>query len=166
MIKRILSIGLMTGGLVLIVIPGMAQTQKDIKAKNTSSQSTTNVPVADGSDERPQFYYDSKGKPDPMDIPWFHKEFIEAPTSSPKNEAPKEVKINVEERLNGQLTGIVYSETKPEESLALIGIQIVKIGDDVKIEQLPKTAKVSKINKQDIILVYEGKTYPVRISGS
>src|SRR5208283_2340050 len=156
-------IGLIIVGLVLFVIPGMAQTQKNSKAKNTGSQSTTNVSATEGSDERPQFYYDSKGKPDPMDVPWFHKEFIGTPTPSPKNEPPKEVKINVEERLNGQLTGIVYSETKPEESLALIGIQIVKIGDNVKIEQLPKLAKVSKINKQDVILVYEGKTYPVKI---
>jgi type II secretory pathway component PulC len=167
MIKRILSISfLMIVSLVWFVIPCMAQTQKDSKSKNAVSQATTDVSTTVGSDERPEFFYDSKGKPDPMDVPWFHKEFIGNANAGPKNDAPKKVEINVEERLTGQVTGIVYSEIKPEDSLALIGIQIVKIGDNVKIEQLPKMAKVSKINKQEVILVYEGKTYPVKISGS
>ena len=72
----------------------------------------------------------------------------------------------MEEHLKGQVSGIVFCETNPAGSLALIGDKIVKIGDLIKIAQLPKSAKILKINKQDVVMSYEGKSYPVKISGS
>lgn len=149
-----------------MALPCVAQTQKDTKSIDSVSKSTTNSMAMDTSDERTKFFYDSKGRPDPMDIPWHHKDFMEPASRTHNTDTTIVVRINVEERLRGQVNGIVYSETKPDDSLALIGTQIVKLGDIVTIDQLPKSAKVSKINKQDIILLYEGKTYPVKISGS
>jgi type II secretory pathway component PulC len=163
MIKRVKYIGVLIGSFGLIISMGMAQTQKEAQVSNSLSESTTLIPALTASNEQPKFFYDSKGKPDPMAIPWYHKELVR---STGPGEKPVEVQLSIQESLKGKLTGIVYSETNPASSCALIGEQIVNVGDAVIISQLSKSAKVFKINKQDIIIIYEGKTYPVKFAGN
>jgi len=111
--------------------------------------------------EQPKFFYDSKGKPDPMDLPWLRKGGGEPGAPGPRQTQP--VVINVQEKLKNKLSGVVYCETNPVGSMALIGHDIVKVGDSVKIADLPKTAKITKINRKDIMLSYDGKSYPLKM---
>ena len=163
MTKRAIYISVLIVSIGLTISMSMAQTQKEAQVSKSLSSSTTIIPALTASDERPKFFYDSKGKADPMAVPWFHKELVKSPGPGEK---PVDVQMSIEESLKGKLTGIVYSETNPASSCALIGDQIVNVGDTVIISQLSKSAKVFKINKQDIILIFEGKMYPVKFAGN
>jgi hypothetical protein len=119
---------------------------------------TTGTPAAPA--EVKKFFYDSKGKPDPMENPFLIKE---APKAEPgvKIEAP--VQINPAQVIREQLSGIIFAEDAPADSIAIVNGKFVKTGNVIKIPALPKSIKISKIKREEISVLYESKIYNVRL---
>lgn len=100
-----------------------------------------------------KYYYDSKGKADPMNMPWLYESKSSVPAGT--KEIP-ELVTSLPDSIQKQVTGVVWSEREP---LALVGDKIVHEGDEIA------HAKVVKINQGEVIFLYSGKMFPVKISG-
>jgi hypothetical protein len=100
-----------------------------------------------------KFFYDSKGKQDPMLMPW--KYVNESAGSGNAGKGIDGIETTLPEDIDKQLSGIVWSTHEP---LALIGDRIVREGDEIA------HAKVLKINKGEVIFLYSGKKFPVKVS--
>lgn len=98
-----------------------------------------------------KFFYDSKGKQDPMYMPW---KYI-SESAGPSTRTNGEIDVLLPESIDKQLSGIVWSAREP---LALIGDKIVREGDEIA------HAKILKINKGEVIFLYSGKKFPVKVN--
>jgi hypothetical protein len=101
-----------------------------------------------------KFFYDSKGKQDPMLMPW---KYINesASTGNAEDKGAMGGEVTLPEDIDKQLMGVVWSAHDP---LALIGDRIVREGDEIA------HVKVLKINKGEVIFLYSGKKFPVKVS--
>ena len=101
-----------------------------------------------------KFFYDSKGKADPMLMPWKYIDESAAPTGTGAGKGDQDIS-SLPESIDKQLSGVVWC---PKEPLALIGDKIVREGDEIA------HVKVLKINKGEVIFLYAGKKFPVKVS--
>ncbi|MFB3897836.1 MAG: hypothetical protein ACE14V_16215, partial [bacterium] len=144
--KQLLIRLMITLGLVSFVVSvGLVQAAD----KSTTSTQTTAVKekspleVINSATEKStitfqkKYFYDSKGKQDPMLMPWkYINESGGAAGTGDKGVA--EGGLTLPDEIDKQLSGIVWSEHDP---LALIGDRIVREGDEIA------HAKILKINK-------------------
>jgi hypothetical protein len=98
-----------------------------------------------------KFFYDSKGKQDPMLMPWKYTN----ESGSTDDKGPAGPDTTLPNDIDKQLSGVVWSDREP---LALIGDRIVREGDEIA------HVKVLKINKGEVIFLYSGKKFPVKVS--
>lgn len=115
-----------------------------IEKAMVSKQATENL--------QKKYYYDSKGKPDPMYIPWR----VQGEVTGKQSGAPGATGVDIvlPETVGAQVCGVVWS---PKDPVALVGDKIVHEGDEIT------SAKVVKINKGEVIFLYGGKTFPVKV---
>jgi hypothetical protein len=98
-----------------------------------------------------KFFYDSKGKQDPMLMPWKYTN----ESGSTDDKGPVGPDTTLPNDIDKQLSGVVWSDREP---LALIGDRIIREGDEIA------HVKVLKINKGEVIFLYSGKKFPVKVS--
>ncbi|MDI6783855.1 MAG: hypothetical protein QME64_07155 [bacterium] len=103
-----------------------------------------------------KFFYDSKGKADPMYMPWkYIDESGVGPAGTVTGKGTEAELSSLPESIDKQLAGVVWCAKEP---LALIGDKIVREGDEIA------HVKVLKINKGEVIFLYAGKKFPVKVS--
>lgn len=133
---------------------------KSTTSKDTTAKEPSPLEIITSATEKStvtfqkKFIYDSKGKSDPMLMPW---KFIDESATSSSGESGK-VMVEPEvlpEGIDKQLTGVVWCAKEP---LALIGDKIVREGDEIA------HVKILKINKGEVIFLYAGKKFPVKVS--
>jgi hypothetical protein len=139
-----------------------AEADKSTTAKQTTAKEPSPLDIIKNATEKStvplqkKFFYDSKGKTDPMYMPW--KYIDESAVTSAGGETGKSVEIEVSslpESIDKQLTGVVWCTKEP---LALIGDKIVREGDEIA------HVKILKINKGEVVFLYAGKKFPVKVS--
>jgi hypothetical protein len=99
-----------------------------------------------------KFFYDSKGKQDPLLMPW---KYINESGGGTGVKVGVDGVVTLPEDIDKQLMGVVWSAHDP---VALIGDRIVREGDEIA------HVKVLKINKGEVIFLYSGKKFPVKVS--
>jgi len=139
-----------------------AEADKPTTAVQTTAKEASPLDVIKSATEKStvtfqkKFFYDSKGKADPMYMPW--KYIDESGVGPAGTEAGKGIEAEVSslpESIDKQLTGVVWCSKEPR---ALIGDKIVREGDEIA------HVKVLKINKGEVIFLYAGKKFPVKVS--
>lgn len=150
-------------GLVILVLPlGLVQAadKAAMSTDTTAVKEKSPLDIIDTATEKStvtfqkKYFYDSKGKQDPMLMPWkYMKESGEGAASDIKDSNGDGVTLP--ENIDKQLSGVVWSAHDP---VALIGDRIVREGDEIA------HAKVLKINKGEVIFLYSGKKFPVKVS--
>jgi hypothetical protein len=133
-------------------------------ANTDNSTTAKDVSIASGVPSAPpevkKFLYDSKGKPDPMESPWLVKDTPRT-DSGTSNEKP--VQINISQVIREQLSGIIFAEDNPADSVAIFNGKFVKNGNVCKIPSLPKPIKISKLKREEISVAYDSKIYNIRL---
>ncbi|MCX7919233.1 MAG: hypothetical protein N3A72_06430 [bacterium] len=136
---------------------------KSASSKDTTAKEPSPLEIIASATEKStvtfqkKHIYDSKGKDDPMLMPWKFIEESGTPSSSGVKGGVKGTDLEpatLPEEIERQVTGIVWC---PKEPLALIGDKIVREGDEVA------HAKILKINKGEVIFLYAGKKFPVKV---
>jgi hypothetical protein len=130
-------------------------------AISTTSKDTvisSGVPTAPV--EVKKFFYDSKGRPDHMENPLLTKE---VPTTEAGNKPEAPVQINPAQVLKEHLSGIIFAEDSPMDSIAIVNGKFVKTGNVIKIPALPKSIKINKIKREELTVLYDNKIYNVSL---
>jgi hypothetical protein len=112
-------------------------------------------------DMEPKFFYDSKGKSDPMDLPWEGQEALAA--ASGTGEKPVEAEVDPLTIIKPEVKGVVFCKEKPSTSMVIIGESILKTGQTATVKGLPKAVKVIKIEPNSVTVSYISKIYKIKI---
>jgi hypothetical protein len=138
-----------------------ASTPAPAAAAVSTSSTTIIMPESVKIDMESKFFYDSKGKSDPMDLPWEGKEALTAAPGT--GEKPAEVEIDPLTIIKPEVKGVVYCKEKPSTSMVIIGESILKAGQTATLKGLPKAVKVIKIEPNVVTVSYISKTYKIKI---
>jgi len=133
----------------------------------TAAKPVLNPAVPDEADF-PTYQYDSKGKSDPMEVPWRSGAPLVSKTSPGANGKvdvkPADLEINVREVVKSQLTGIVYNESVPSTSSVILNGKLVKAGNTIQLKGLPESLKLTRITKNEILVTYQKKSYSIKLN--
>ena len=157
---RILIILVMCG-FIISIVPAADKTQtKQTTSTQTTTKEASPLDIIKNATEKntitfqKKFFYDSKGKSDPMFMPWRFINESSGSTETGRDITEQEIS-SLPDGIDKQLTGVVWSMYKPT---ALIGDKIVREGDEIA------HVKVLKINKGEVIFLYAGKKFPVKVN--
>jgi hypothetical protein len=150
-----------------------------IPAKDTSTDTSKSISLNDPilfsavtvtEDTTPVFYYDTKGRPDPMDLPWLMKTdipIIEIHKPVIKKVLPKKIIVNPQDILQQNLQGIIYADYSPAAgSLVILNGQYGKTGQVLNIPGLPNPVKIELIRKSEVVIQYQKKRYTIKLANS
>lgn len=129
---------------------------------NKTTETTITLPEPVKLDMEPKFFYESKGKTDPMDLPWAGKSNKGDGQAVSGEQAP-EVEVDPMTVIKPEVKGVVYCQEKPASSLVILGENILKVGQTATIKGLPKTVKVVSIQPNMVTVSYLTKNYKIKI---